>query len=59
MKTAFTYSDGSKHYGERNENNERHGFGSMVFTDGSRYVGQFENGLFSGLGVMVFNDNSR
>jgi len=31
----------------------------MVFADGSRYVGQFEKGLFSGLGVMIFNDNSR
>ena len=59
MKTAHTYTDGSRHYGERNEENERHGHGTMVFADGSRFVGSFEKGLFSGLGVMVFSDQSR
>uniref|UniRef100_A0A6I8QM80 MORN repeat-containing protein 4 n=1 Tax=Xenopus tropicalis TaxID=8364 RepID=A0A6I8QM80_XENTR len=37
----------------------RHGIGQLLFADGSIYVGQFENGLFSGCGVLTFPDGSR
>eukprot|EP00061_Rhincodon_typus_P018666 g47926.t1 len=36
----------------------RHGIGQLRFADGSSYVGQFENGLFSGRGTLVFSDGS-
>eukprot|EP00062_Callorhinchus_milii_P024847 gi/632985193/ref/XP_007909542.1/ PREDICTED: MORN repeat-containing protein 4 isoform X2 [Callorhinchus milii] len=37
----------------------RHGVGQLKFADGSSYVGQFENGLFSGCGSLFFCDGSR
>ncbi|KAM4751368.1 uncharacterized protein FYW61_008837 isoform 1-T1 [Anableps anableps] len=37
----------------------RHGLGQLIFSDGTCYTGQFENGLFNGCGVLVFPDCSR
>ncbi|XP_029466007.1 MORN repeat-containing protein 4 isoform X2 [Rhinatrema bivittatum] len=53
IKGSFTYSSGEEYDGRR------HGVGQLSFADGSIYVGQFENGLFSGCGVLTFPDGSR
>lgn len=37
----------------------RHGLGQLTFSDGTCFVGQFENGLFNGCGVLAFADGSR
>lgn len=33
--------------------------GQLTFSDGTTYVGHFENGLFHGCGVLAFSDGSR
>lgn len=45
--------------GDWNEKGQRHGMGHYLLPDGTRYDGQFDNGLFSGLGVIVFPDGAR
>ena len=45
--------------GEWNEQGQRNGFGRMVFPDGAKYTGRFENGLSSGIGTMYFTDGSK
>eukprot|EP00980_Cylindrotheca_fusiformis_P022194 scaffold9079_cov120-Cylindrotheca_fusiformis.AAC.9 len=49
---SFTYEGGYNVYGER------HGFGEMIWDDGSRYVGGFFNGLRDGKGTLYLNDGS-
>ncbi len=45
--------------GEWNDDGQRHGFGQLIFSDHSKYRGQFENGLFSGLGCVNYPDGSK
>lgn len=37
---------------------KRHGYGTMVYRDGSRYTGNWVEGKRHGLGIMVYNDGS-
>lgn len=55
----FRYPDGSVYNGQWNEHGHRHGYGNLVFPDGNKYWGFFDNGLYGGLGVMAFQDGSR
>ncbi|XP_054607853.2 MORN repeat-containing protein 4 isoform X1 [Nothobranchius furzeri] len=71
---SFTYSNGEEYHGEWKEGKThplhpsssithciclRHGLGQLTFSDGTCYLGQFENGLFNGCGVLIFPDFSR
>lgn len=51
--------DGSMYVGDWNEKGQKHGMGHFLTSDGSRYDGAFENGVFNGLGVIVFGDGAR
>ena len=59
MQATYKYPDGSEYRGEWNEQGQRQGSGQMIFSDGARYTGRFENGLCTGPGVMTFKDGSR
>ena len=50
------YSDGSVYDGEWNDEGEKHGRGSLTYSSGSHYTGQFERGLHSGAGVLTVTD---
>lgn len=56
---AYKYEDGSRYVGDWNGKGLRHGQGSLLFPDGSRYDGWFQNGLFSKLGVFIFPDGAK
>jgi hypothetical protein len=45
---------GNKYQGNY-ENDERHGWGTMIWIDGSIYKGQWVGGIQQGLGIMIFN----
>ncbi|KAL8580837.1 hypothetical protein ACOMHN_017341 [Nucella lapillus] len=57
--TEYRYPDGTTYSGQWNDQGHRHGYGHLVFPDGSKYWGVFDNGMYSGLGVMTFQDGSR
>ena len=52
------YDEGDVYDGEWNDEGKRHGWGSLTFADGAKYVGSFSSGLFSG-GVLTLADGSR
>ncbi|XP_033220533.1 MORN repeat-containing protein 4 homolog [Belonocnema kinseyi] len=56
---AYTCEDGTRYVGDWNSKGLRHGSGSLLLLDGSRYDGGFQNGLFSKLGVLVFADGAK
>jgi hypothetical protein len=56
---SYRYPDGSEYKGEWNNEGQRHGFGVLSLSDGTKYTGEFENGLCHGLGVMTFADGSK
>jgi len=56
---SYEYDDGSLYVGDWNDRGQKHGMGHLVFKDGSRYDGLFQNGLFTGLGVLAFADGAR
>ncbi len=58
MRRAI-YKDGSEYNGTLSNDGLKHGAGSLKFSDGSQYTGQFENGFFHGLGIIVEADGSR
>lgn len=53
------YDDGSVYIGSWNSEGNRQGEGHLLFPDGTRYDGYFEDGLFNGLGVLIFTDGAR
>lgn len=53
-----TYDEGDQYDGDWNTDGQRHGWGSLAFADGTKYVGKFEVGLFAG-GLLSFPDGSR
>jgi hypothetical protein len=53
------YDDGDQYAGEWDETGKRAGFGVLTFADGSRFSGDFANGLCEGFGVLTFPDNSK
>ncbi|XP_070522522.1 MORN repeat-containing protein 4 homolog isoform X2 [Cardiocondyla obscurior] len=56
---AYKYDDGTKYIGDWNRKGLKHGAGLLVFPNGTRYDGAFQNGLCSGLGVIVFPDGAK
>ncbi|XP_076295248.1 MORN repeat-containing protein retinophilin [Lasioglossum baleicum] len=56
---AHKYEDGTKYIGDWNGKGLKHGAGSLLLTDGTRYDGGFQNGLCSGLGVIIFPDGAK
>lgn len=40
--------------GDRNENEERHGFGKALLPNGDEYEGQYQNGKRHGSGMYTF-----
>ncbi|XP_014227370.1 MORN repeat-containing protein 4 homolog [Trichogramma pretiosum] len=55
----YKYEDGTKYVGDWNDKGLKHGSGSLLLPDGSRYDGSFHNGLCSGIGVLHFSDGSK
>ncbi|CAF0773252.1 unnamed protein product [Adineta ricciae] len=45
--------------GDRNENDERHGFGKAILPNGDTYEGQYENGKRHGTGTYRFSNGAR
>lgn len=56
---AYRYDDGTKYVGDWNGRGLKHGAGSLLTPDGTRYEGGFQNGLCYGLGVLVFPDGAK
>lgn len=52
-------SNGSVYVGDWNKNGGREGQGHLVFQDGTRYDGRFEENAFCGLGVLTFPDGAK
>lgn len=44
--------------GDRNETNERHGFGHAIFSNGDTYEGQYQNGKRHGIGTYRFTNRA-
>ncbi|XP_045483053.1 MORN repeat-containing protein 4 homolog [Harmonia axyridis] len=55
----FHFNDDSQYVGTWNSSGKPHGEGHLLFQDGTRYSGFFENGKFNGLGILVFPDGAR
>lgn len=45
--------------GDVNYNNEEHGYGTFVWNDGDKYVGEWRNGDFNGHGVYYYSDGDK
>lgn len=56
---AYKYEDETRYVGDWNSKGLKHGAGSLLLVDGTRYDGGFHNGLCSGLGVIVFPDGAK
>ena len=55
-----TFSSFFKSYeGDRNEKNERHGFGKATLPNGDTYEGQYQNGKRHGNGTYRFSNTAR
>lgn len=57
-RQKFTYPVGDTYDGEWNNEGRKHGVGHLTLADGTRYVGQFQNGFCHGHGVSRFPDGS-
>lgn len=53
-KTVKDYKVGESTYDGELLNGKYHGFGTMKWTDGKKYVGEFKNGLRNGKGTFYF-----
>ncbi|MFM2063970.1 MAG: hypothetical protein RLZZ507_3641 [Cyanobacteriota bacterium] len=53
----YTFEDGTKYYGSLDEKNLFIGKGTMIFTDGSRYDGDFKNSKRHGCGKFSYPVN--
>ncbi len=42
--------------GERNSEGERHGYGTAIYENGDKYVGEFEHGKRHGKGTYMFKN---
>ncbi len=60
LLTKYRFSSYLKSYeGERNEKNERHGFGKATLPNGDTYEGQYQNGKRHGTGTYRFSNTAR
>ncbi|XP_066147515.1 MORN repeat-containing protein 4 homolog [Euwallacea fornicatus] len=53
------YENGAVYVGSWNNEGKRESEGHLLFPDGTRYDGKFEDGFFHGLGVLTFPDGAR
>ena len=53
----LSYSNGY-YDGDVNYNDEEHGYGTFVWSDGNKYIGQWRNGQMHGRGKYVWKDGS-
>lgn len=56
---GWRYENGSHYIGEWSQLGHKQGTGYLRFSDGSRYGGQFLDGLSHGLGCLWFADGSK
>ena len=56
FRTLFKLQNGIYYQGEVNEKQEPEGYGSMIFSDGSLYEGQWIQGKMEGLGRIITAD---
>eukprot|EP00099_Drosophila_melanogaster_P022124 NP_649520.1 retinophilin [Drosophila melanogaster] len=56
---GWRYEDASRYIGEWNQRGQKHGIGHLQFADGTRYDGQFQEGLSQGVGCLWFADGAK
>lgn len=56
---SFCFSSNQSYEGDRNEKNERHGFGKAKLPNGDTYEGQYQNGKRHGTGTYRFSNHAR
>lgn len=56
---GYRYQSGATYVGEWSPDGRRSGMGHLVFADGTRYDGNFDDGLCDGLGVLAFPDGAK
>lgn len=56
---GYRYGNDGVYVGDWNRNGVREGQGHLLFPDGMRYDGKFEENTFSGLGVLTFPDGAK
>ncbi|CAH1155085.1 unnamed protein product, partial [Phaedon cochleariae] len=56
---GYKYKNGSIYVGSWNTDGKRQGEGHMLFPNGTRYDGNFENGHFHGNGILSFADGAK
>lgn len=54
----YTYPVGDIYDGEWNKDGRKHGYGMLVMTDGTKFVGKFNNGFCEGPGLLKFPDGT-
>jgi len=52
------YLNGTIYRGPINEELLPHGYGKIFYSDGSKYIGGFDNGIKNGYGLYVYNDGN-
>lgn len=56
---GYRYETGTTYVGTWNVQGRRQGEGHIIFPDGNRYDGCFDNGFFSGLGIIRYADGAK
>lgn len=56
---GYRYDTRTTYVGNWNAQGKRHGEGHILFQDGTRYDGYFDNGYFHGLGLLTFPDGAK
>jgi|TARA_B110001454_G_scaffold82620_1_gene79386 hypothetical protein len=54
----FTTEDGNTYEGDINADENPHGQGTYIWTDGRKYVGEWKDGKFNGQGTFTYTDGS-
>lgn len=56
---GYRYANGSVYVGDWSRKGAKEGQGHLLFSDGTRYDGKFEDNVFCGLGVLIFPDGAK
>lgn len=59
IQTRSLFVSFQSYEGDRNEKNERHGFGKATLPNGDTYEGQYQNGKRHGTGTYRFSNTAR
>ena len=57
-ETSSESKDNGEYTGERNDKNEMHGKGKMIYTNGDIYEGEWKNGKRNGDGTMTYQNKT-